>query len=631
MANREMYLFKNEIYNKIREIETKLSTELKSKNAQINTNLTAFNEKVNSILESNKLMIDAITNQKINFEKIEKLENNKKIINEILASYKIKINNIVSDIDRMKFRFDKMESENIIIPGYVGPGTEFRNIGDFIINTIKEIKLLKEENEQIKKDGKNLRTKVDLIMRNMTSMHEYSSSKIREIINLKDNELESLLNNKMKKYEKSLEANKNIYNSQIKLEEKIKEIGDEIGKINDSKTDLNAIITSKFEEINKKEEEMNEKIFNALKEMEEIQKMKDDINEKINNIYSKIEPSKNKFIRQPNKLKTGIFKNNVNVLGNKLENSNKFGSISKKNNQNINSFNNALSPSKILNKYKSEKKTILTIRRQSKTDLINNNNQNILTDKKSILKENNFTTSKNVKMEDIINDFNKEIEVEKEKEKEIKDETPLINSLKNNNLINTEKNIREKILENTITNLKIDKNDTNNRYENGNKNILTNVGIQNLIKGNKKPNKSILKLFNNTEYSKTNPDNILSMSDSDELKRIKTIYNANRLKKVKYKNEENNNNLINKNVPTTISRNIRIVDCNLVNLNLVDVPNINDTNSNFSSNDEILYNPMIKKRKIKSVDSKRPLKLTNLEKNNIKFNSSKGIYRFIKK
>ena len=628
MANREMYLFKNEIYNKIREIETKLSTELKNKNAQINTNLTTFNEKVNSILESNKLMIDAITNQKINFEKIEKLENNKKIINEILASYKIKINNIVSDIDRMKFRFDKMESENIIIPGYVGPGTEFRNIGDFIINTIKEIKLLKEENEQIKKDGKNLRTKVDLIMRNMTSMHEYSSSKIREIINLKDNELESLLNNKMKKYEKSLEANKNIYNSQIKLEEKIKEIGDEIGKINDSKTDLNAIITSKFEEINKKEEEMNEKIFNALKEMEEIQKMKDDINEKINNIYSKIEPSKNKFIRQPNKLKTGIFKNNVNVLGNKLENSNKFGSISKKNNQNINSFNNALSPSKILNKYKSEKKTILTIRRQSKTDLINNNNQNILTDKKSILKENNFTASKNVKMEDIINDFNKEIEIEKEKE--IKDETPLINSLKNNNLTNTGKKIREKILENTITNLKIENNDNNNRYESGNKNILTNVGIQNLIKGNKKPNKSILKLFN-TEYSKTNPDNILSMSDSDELKRIKTIYNANRLKKVKYKNEENNNNLINKNVPTTISRNIKIVDCNLVNLNLIDVPNINDTNSIFSSNDEILYNPMIKKRKIKSVDSKRPLKLTNLEKNNIKFNSTKGIYRFIKK
>ena len=329
MASKEMYLFKNEIYNKIREIETKLSTELKNKNIQINTNLTTFNEKVNSILESNKLMIDAVTNQKLNFEKIEKLENNKRMINEILASYKIKINNIISDIDRVKFRFDKMESENIIIPGYVGSGSEYKNVGDFIINAIKEIKKLKEENEQIKKDGKSLKTKVDLIMRNMTSMHEFSSSKIREIINLKDSELESLLNNKMKKYEKSLEANKNIFNTQIKLEAKRKEIGDEIGKINDSKTDLNTIISSKFEEINKKEEEMNEKIFSALKEMEEIQKMKDDINEKINIIYSKIDTSKNKFVRHQNKLKTGIIKNNIKFLGNKLDN-NKIAPITKK-------------------------------------------------------------------------------------------------------------------------------------------------------------------------------------------------------------------------------------------------------------------------------------------------------------
>ena len=650
MANKEMYLFKNEIYNKIREIETKLSTELKNKNSQINTNLTAFNEKVNSILESNKLMIDSITNQKFNFEKIEKLENNKKFINEILSSHKIKLNNIISDIDRIKFRFDKMEKDNIIIPGYVGPGSEYKNIGEFIINTIKEIKKLKEENEQIKKDDKSLRTKVELIMRNMTSMHEYSSNKIREIINLKDNELESLLNNKMKKYEKSLEANNNIFNSQIKLEAKIKEIGDEIGKINDSKTDLNTIISNKFEEINKKEEEMNKKIFNALKEMEEIQKMKDDINEKINNIYLKIDTSKNKYVRTQNKLKTGILKNNINFLGNKLEN-NKFGSISKKNNIIVNSFNNVLSPNNA-NKYKSEKKTIFSIRHQSKKDLIINSNQNFLSDKKNVLKENNFTTAKNLKMEDIINEFNKEKEKEKEKEiekeneninvnekvkekekeKEIKFESPLINSLKNNNSINAGKNIREKILENNIINLKIDKNDTNINYENGNKNILTNIGIQNLIKGNKKPNKPILKLIN-TGYTKTNPENILTLSDNDELKRAKTIYNINNKKKVKYKNEneESDNNLMNKNIPT-ITRNIKIVDCNLVNLNLIDIPNINETNSNSSSNDDLLYKHSIKKRKIKSVDSKRPLKLTNLEKNNnnIIFNSSKGIYRFKK-
>ena len=70
-TTKELYLFKNEIYNKIRELEKNFSIELKNKNLEINTNLSTFNEKVTSILESNKLMIESITNQNYNFEKIQ--------------------------------------------------------------------------------------------------------------------------------------------------------------------------------------------------------------------------------------------------------------------------------------------------------------------------------------------------------------------------------------------------------------------------------------------------------------------------------------------------------------------------------------------------------------------------------
>jgi hypothetical protein len=153
-TTKEMYLFKNEIYNKIREIEVKLSNELKTKNLEINANLTTFNEKVSSILESNKLMIESITKQNYNFEKIEKLEISKKAMNEMIFSHKLKITNIYSEINKIKYRFDKMLNENILIPGYVGPGNEFKNFAEFVISTVKEIKKLKEEKDQMKKDNR---------------------------------------------------------------------------------------------------------------------------------------------------------------------------------------------------------------------------------------------------------------------------------------------------------------------------------------------------------------------------------------------------------------------------------------------------------------------------------------------
>lgn len=53
MSNKDMILFKNEILDKLRELETKFFTEITRKNSEINLNLSTFSEKVNSIMDSN--------------------------------------------------------------------------------------------------------------------------------------------------------------------------------------------------------------------------------------------------------------------------------------------------------------------------------------------------------------------------------------------------------------------------------------------------------------------------------------------------------------------------------------------------------------------------------------------------
>lgn len=628
MANKEMYFFKNEIYNICREMEIKLFATLNKKNSEIITNLTIFNDKVNSILESNKLTIDSITNQKINFEQIQHLTTDQKIMSESILSHNIKINNIISDIDKLKYRYDRMVSENIIIPGYVGPGCDFKNLGDYIINSIKELKILKEERNKFKKEDKELKTKVELMMRNMNTMLEYNSSKIKEFESTKDNEIESLLENKMKKYnEKSFEENNNLINTQNKMIEKIQEIRDKLEQFNKEKIDINSFY-NKFEEINKREEEMKEKIFYALEEIEKVQKIKKELNDIIKNINKNINSdldiinnhSQNKEIKQQQKkLNTDIINNNINLIHNKSEDksSNKLNnnkSIRKfeamtKNNKipNLNNLTNSL------NKKKTEIRAFLSVHHDSKKEL--NTNQNLLSDKKVDLKKNNFIyTAKNLKKKIIMKTFNKEVEKV--------DEPPLFNSLNslknnNNNLINSGNKIREKIIKKALSNFR----DAKKELIKGNKNkkLFPSLGMLNLIK-EKKPK---LKL-NSLGSTKIKSEKILSMSDTEEIRRSRTFHNCRVKKKIKNNSDEFSNIKIMAR-KKTFTRNINIVDCNLVNLNLLEIPNINDennqnNNSNSSSQIDLLRKPLVKKRKIRSVDTKRTIEIEKkFEKNNIVF------------
>ena len=133
---------------------------------------------------------------------------------------------------------------------------------------------MKEEKEILKSQEKELKSKVELMLKNMTSMVEYNSARIREYTNSKDHEIEDMINDRLKIHdEKALESNKKLIVTQNVLEEKIKEISNEIGKINSSKEDINSIINMRFEEINKREEEMNEKLYLALFEVKEVQKL----------------------------------------------------------------------------------------------------------------------------------------------------------------------------------------------------------------------------------------------------------------------------------------------------------------------------------------------------------------------
>ena len=141
-------------------------------------------------------------------------------------------------------------------------------------------------------------------------------------------------------------------------------------------------------------------------------------------------------------------------------------------------------------------------------------------------------------------------------------------------------------------------------------------------------NNNYIRTLNN---NKSNKDIILPNKNIKKLNLNKYLNNLKNRKKY-YILKNYNNDLKDLNIDTVekkiqTSRDFNTVDCYMVNLNMLDVPNINDNNSDNSFKNQRIFN----ERKINSVDSKRKKKNSLiLEKINFKFYRSKNSMKALK-
>ena len=649
MSNTEMNIFKDEILKKIREIETKFSKELSKKNLDININYENFNEKVTSILESNRLMIASITNQKLHFEKINKLEADTKKMSETLTTHEIRINNSLNEIKKMKFNYDKIISENLIIPAYIGPGSLYKSLGDFIINTIEEFKKFKEEKEHIRQSNNELKIKFDSMIKNMTSFVELNSSRSKAYADSKEKEYQLMIDAKLQKIdEKSIETNQHIYTNQIKFEEKLKEIGEKISVLTKDKNDTNSILKDKLEEIKEKEEEMDEKLQKAIKEVIELKRIKTELSEEMKSIYLKIEDlnKKTKLKVQDNKTNSNIFninkKNNLNSFGNVIYNTNNNNNnIIKLNKEkkkekisdlpNLSNINNLMTSNNIINK---ENKIFRNEKRESINDIDSRTEEeykqiktkpNIKEDKNTI--ENIFKKStNNLTIRDL---ENRNFEINKNA---IKIEN---NYLSPKPLGNNKMKIKEKLNEKSTYNLKFDSKENKKKY------IFDTEIKDNYLDNLDKQKKKNVE-FNNSKYKQIKYEYENLGKTGIEFYRnainLNRKQNTSKAYKSFHKNDQNiliQINKVDKNLQSTksellnekneyitnLNNNLNIknspkkdtaIECNVINLNLLDLPDNKKENSTFYNDRQNSFELKNQNKKLSINDSNNKIRPTPL-------------------
>ena len=251
MQKQETLIFKEEILKIIRDFKETLMKNIDSKITELNDKNTDIEEKMNYISKENQKLIEKITNNNLSIEKVKVLETFKNKVDSMLITHEIRINNNMEEISSVRTRYDRALIENLLVPGYIGPSCQYKNIGEFIVYNIGELSKIKSERETFKSNIKEIKTKTDSVMKTILNLTESLVKRCNDYTNAQISEIKKMI------YEKMM----NIDSKEREMKEIIKNYQDEKKNININdkfeqfKEEFSTSINTKIDDIKKTQEE----------------------------------------------------------------------------------------------------------------------------------------------------------------------------------------------------------------------------------------------------------------------------------------------------------------------------------------------------------------------------------------
>ena len=315
--NNNENLIKEEFLKNMREFEEKWMKILDIKEFQLQKQITDLKEDSENIFQRSKAILDNYSAHKVNESIINDFATFKNKVNDMLVTHEIRINNNIKDISNFSSKFDKIISDNIFIPGFIGPSCQYKTLSDYINSNIEEINRMKVEKEVIKKEQKEYKIKIESFIKQMVLLNETSMIQNKEYANNKQKDYELLLDGKLQPLNDKIFRFYELSSQfQSTVEKDVGLFREHLDKI---KEELIENIKEKEENLKKNLDELHKKIVLNIQDIginkNKIIGMKSDLDE-INKSYDKLNTSINEINKEINLLKNnnnnnGIQRNNI--------------------------------------------------------------------------------------------------------------------------------------------------------------------------------------------------------------------------------------------------------------------------------------------------------------------------------
>ena len=266
--------FKDEIFKKIRLLEKKLMDEIKLKYTQLNENNHQLENKLTIINENADSLLEFITTQKLNSEKVSELEISKNKVEQNIAVHEMKLKVLTLEIDKMKSKYDKIFEESLQVPGYVGPGCQYKTISEYIQNNIQEFSKLKNDRDQMKIENIEVKNRLDNILKSTLNLLNSNIIRCQNYTDNKHENMKNILEVKLNEVsEKNMDIRTQISKFELQNEKEIEKLKNDMERLLTMKNELVTLIGQNIEEI-------NNRIILLTEDIEIIKNKKDEKNAK---------------------------------------------------------------------------------------------------------------------------------------------------------------------------------------------------------------------------------------------------------------------------------------------------------------------------------------------------------------
>ena len=292
--------FKNDILRELKEINNKfenqkrLNIHMKDLISSQDINLVKYNNKlenISNILNEKKAKTD------YDSEKIKELLDFKSKIESNLDALdcKIKINS--EELKCAINKYDKIITDNLVLPGIVGKDTKFkdcRDLFDYILNQIKILSSYKDRNSA---DLKTYKTKLDSLVNSLNyqissitgTANSFTTANMKVVEKKCLDEIKSFNDKVIKIRVDTMEA---IHN----FEKEKNQIFEEWGNLKNMKQELVELVESSIKKINNSNNQMKKTLDNFEKEFNEVKNSMNELYEKMKN-----ENNNNKQVKEDKK------------------------------------------------------------------------------------------------------------------------------------------------------------------------------------------------------------------------------------------------------------------------------------------------------------------------------------------
>ena len=330
MSKEDLSSLREEIFKEIHNVENNMNLKVLKHFQENEDKNKIFVEKFTSLYHKSQTLSDSISSQVVNLDKIKEFDSFRNKIDNIIITHEIRINNNREDIKNMEFKYDKEILENLKVPGFVGPSCQFKTISNYLAYNIDEVSKLKNENESFKKEFKDIKKKMDEIIKTVLNLVDNTNIKMVQYVDTKTKIINQIIDERIKEMSDKIIDFKSLLLTQKNAEDLQAHLIKEMQNNNYTKQEvdnkLSNIVTNfgvNFEDFKAK----CENDYNLLikKSVEKFDKENNEINQSIKEIKLKIKQLSEMNMRfvQRERMKTNIFSSKGNINNITSQNSEK--------------------------------------------------------------------------------------------------------------------------------------------------------------------------------------------------------------------------------------------------------------------------------------------------------------------